>query len=68
MYIKFIHKDSEPCGLEKYRSCMPVWAEVFIQGFFFFLTHTANITQIISVEATVSGPRAPSTMIALKYL
>lgn len=29
--------------------------------------HTANITQIISVEATISGPRAQSKT-ALKYL
>lgn len=45
--------------------CMSVWAEVFIQGFF---THAANKTQIISVEATISGPRAPSKTIALEYL
>lgn len=45
--------------------CMPVWAKVFIQGFF---SYTANIAQIISVEATISGARAPSKTIALKYL
>ena len=68
MYIEFTHNGSEPCGLEKYLSCNIVHACVgrgFHPGFF---TRTANITQIISVEATISGARAPSKTIALEYL
>lgn len=36
--------------------------------FSFFFTHAVNATQVISVEATISGARLVFKMFALKYL
>lgn len=39
---------------------MPVWTELFVQVFFM---HTANKTQIMSVEAAISGLRGPQNQL-----